>query len=111
MIKKLSMMVLGVAVVGFCMATVPEGKAEAAARVYNVIWHPDCGGDESGVTKVQNVEKDFELYGGKAKVDMGRFGSGKATAWAKMDYCRAEDTQTGRIRWYHWKYTFWLQPR
>lgn len=108
MIKKLSMVVLGVAVMGFCMAVVPQGKAEAAL-VWHTVSHYD--GNEQGQTGCRDITKDFTTNSwGLALTFMGTFSRGDADVWTRMK-CGKYKSYTVTIpkRWYNVKVNhFWL---
>lgn len=99
MIKKMGMIVLGVAVMGFCMAAMPQRNAEAG-QVYHAIQHYYQGA--SGNTGIRNVTKSFQTDDdyGKAWVNMGKIKMGNAIAWVKMN-CGDQDSKK-RFVW-PWK--------
>lgn len=110
MIKKLSMIVLGMMVMGFCMAAVPQDKAEAKTYVWNTISHyPIIHGLEQGQTWCRDVTKDFTINQyGLASKGMGWFSKGGANVGAKMKCGKSKDYNVKiprwGLRWYH----FWL---
>jgi hypothetical protein len=109
MLKRLSIVLAATAVMGVCMAMLPQ-KVEAKTYVWHSMSHyPVIHGEEAGVTWCRDVRKDFNINDlGLASKGMGWFSKGKANVGAKMkcgnEKSRNVDIPRWGVKWNH----FWL---
>ena len=93
MIKKLSMMVLGVAIVTLCGMAMPQDKAEAG-QVTNQIT---CAIGGSGFTGAHANTRSFRDRMGLISVNMGWVSTGKNRyIWAKQNRPCSKDNRIVR---------------
>jgi hypothetical protein len=101
MLKRLSMVLAATAVMGVCMAMMPQ-RVEGAWITHRIITPSDDIG-QNGKTGIGDTEKDFTAgswnWRNVAVVKMGWIGSGKKTTWAKI-FSR-ESSYEVTIKW-HW---------
>jgi len=108
MLKRLSMVLAATAVMGICMAMMPQ-KVEAGKVTHKIHWIDI----ESGKTKIHNSEvKSFTTQQGQrdfyAEVYMGKISSGGGRkAWAKMNSGACHDR---KVRVWPWSQTFHFYP-
>jgi hypothetical protein len=106
MLKRLSMVLAATAVIGVCMAMVPQ-RVEGA-YITHLIKTPSNDIGYNGTTGIGDVEKDFiagsENWKNLAVVRMGWIGSGKKTTWAKI--FNRKSSYGVKIKWYWWSKTF-----
>jgi hypothetical protein len=106
MLKRLSMVLAATAVMGVCMAMMPQ-KVEGAWITHRIITPSDDMG-YTGKTGIEDVEKDFiagsENWKNLAVVRMGWIGRGKKTTWAKIFNRKSSYGVT--IKWHWWSKTF-----
>jgi len=103
--KKLSMVLAATAVMGVCMAMMPQ-RVEGA-WITHFIRTPSGDIGQTGKTGIGDKEKDFTAgsydWDQYAKVRMGWIGSGEKTTWAKI--FRRKSSYNVKIKWYWWSKT------
>ncbi|MFH0774703.1 MAG: hypothetical protein V2A53_04315 [bacterium] len=109
MLKRLSMVLAATAVMGICMAMVPQ-KVEAGSVDHFIHHHTWCGNSARGWTSNYGTGiKYFTLNGeGRRTVDMGKVPSGRRTGYVRVYCCWASDSQRKMV--WPWKVTFYLYP-
>jgi hypothetical protein len=106
MLKRLSMVLATTAVMGVCMAMMPQ-KVEGAWITHRIIT-PSGDIGQNGKTGIGDTEKDF-IAGSRdwdqlTVVRMGWIGRGKKTTWAKIFNRKSSYEVT--IKWHWWSKTF-----
>jgi hypothetical protein len=106
MLKRLSMVLAATAVMGVCMAMMPQ-KVEGAfidSEVYHSHFY------ESGKSRVHNKEKEFTQYSNPYTFYLGWVNGGRRWCITKMN-CGNGHAFRKRIKWWGWQtVTFRVHP-
>ncbi|MFH0774285.1 MAG: hypothetical protein V2A53_02145 [bacterium] len=104
MLKRLSMVLAATAVMGICMAMVPQ-KVEGANVTHRVRYSDNY---TRGLTSIKRQTKPYDYAGrvfttgssGYYIVNLGRISSGSAKSYAKVG--RYSDTKSWSVPWYNY---------